>query len=266
MRKQFADKNGNIVYCDDNLLRVTVPKKFFRKEVINEIGVTKIKKCTIDTNLNMIFYLENDIIWQEVKLEDRNLTIAEKIRTFINIDVLQEKQIKEEVKQIKKDVYSDKYTFEVAGAQYYEDEAKRVYAYMRKIEELPYGGLSNSEIKEDDLCFVYEINQNYTKINARLEKEPENEYDKNAIKIIAITDKKEYLVGYVPKRINKYFLDNWSIIKNTCLYAKGGKYKMADCDYNDNLKKINVRVVIEEDEYNFNLEIEFTEKINISNI
>ena len=108
--------------------------------------------------------------------------------------------------------------------------------FFKKIENkeiISYEGLTNSEIKTRENIDIeiyeipqdYEIKSNYSDGLIKFEKEPENEYDKNAIRVII---KGMGTVGYVPKNINISFgkiLENKEI-KDITANLSGGEYKL----------------------------------------
>lgn len=92
MKKQFATNDGYIVYCDDEILRITTPNKFFIfTGDTHEIPISKIKFCKIESiSINdylFTFVDKENSIWYQIRIEERNLTIAEKIENFINKDM-----------------------------------------------------------------------------------------------------------------------------------------------------------------------------------
>ena len=95
MKKQFGTNQGYIAYCDDDFLRVTIPKKFAGGQFAEiEIPVSQIKLCKIETmspNSYLLTFVDKEnSIWQQMKTEERSYDIAEKIRDFINKDTPQQ--------------------------------------------------------------------------------------------------------------------------------------------------------------------------------
>lgn len=145
--------------------------------------------------------------------------------------------------------------FEVAGT-FVEERQKLIKKFIKdeiKNEMIEaYGGLSTKEIKEKyEGIEVYEIpeghiwkgsykNNGYIKI----EKEPDNEYDKNAVKIIL----EEYgRIGYVPKNQNVEVAKILEEKENISFKMEitGGKYKLWDGD----------EMETDEEEYGINIKL-----------
>lgn len=140
--------------------------------------------------------------------------------------------------EIKKDIIKKQKTlkFQVAGTFLGGRQANINKFFFKKIENkeiISYEGLTNSEIKTRENIDIeiyeipqdYEIKSNYSDGLIRFEKEPENEYDKNAIRVII---KGMGTVGYVPKNINISFgkiLENKEI-KDITANLSGGEYKL----------------------------------------
>lgn len=149
------------------------------------------------------------------------------------------KKIKKETKEPRKKEESKpkekhgEIEFEVAGT-YIAERQKVIKKFVKseiKGEYIEaYGGLKTKDIKDvlyEDLE-VYEVPEDYTwKNEITLEKEPDNEYDKNAIKVILNGYSR---IGYVPKKqnveIGKILEENKNI--NTEMLITGGKYKLWD--------------------------------------
>ena len=94
-----------------------------------------------------------------------------------------------------------------------------------------YDGLTTKEIKTQryENIEIYEVpeDEKWDKDYFRLEKEPDNEYDKNAIKVILNDFSK---IGYIPKektlQVGKLIDDNK--ILSMYFSITGGKYKLWD--------------------------------------
>ena len=140
--------------------------------------------------------------------------------------------------EIKKDIIKKQKTlkFQVAGTFLGGRQANISKFFFKKIENkeiISYEGLTDSEIKTRENIDIeiyeipqdYEIKSNYSDGLIRFEKEPENEYDKNAIRVII---KGMGTVGYIPKNINISFgkiLENEEI-KDITANLSGGEYKL----------------------------------------
>ncbi len=135
---------------------------------------------------------------------------------------------------------SNTLTFNVAGVTFENDKGKDIQALLRRIARAiakenyidSYGGYTNKELLEfsgeasefEDVEFGDYIS---------FVKDPDNEFDKNAIKVIVNLDAKEFHIGYVPKEQNievGKLLDSDSII-NILADFVGGKTKSVDYDY-----------------------------------
>ena len=139
--------------------------------------------------------------------------------------------------EIKKDIIKKQKTlkFQVAGTFLGGRQANISKFFFKKIENkeiISYEGLTDSEIKTRKNIDIeiyeipqdYEIKSNYSDGLIRFEKEPENEYDKNAIRVII---KGMGTVGYIPKNINISFgkiLENEEI-KDNVKYARFRNYE-----------------------------------------
>lgn len=129
-----------------------------------------------------------------------------------------------------------KIEFDVAGTFLGGRQANINKFFFKKIEKkeiISYEGLTDSEIKTKENIDIeiyeipqdYKIKSNYSDGLIKFEKEPENEYDKNAIRVMI---KGMGTVGYVPKNINISFakiLENNDIKEITATIC-GGEYKL----------------------------------------
>ena len=141
------------------------------------------------------------------------------------------KKSENEVKEKKKN-----FKFEVAGTFLGGRQANILKYFSKKIENkelILFENLKDSEIKSKKYLDeeIYEIPQDYEIISKypngliKFEKEPENEYDKNAIRVMI---KGMGTVGYIPKSINVSFakiLENEEIKEVTATIC-GGEYKL----------------------------------------
>lgn len=94
-------------------------------------------------------------------------------------------------------------------------------------------------IEDDNHDRIWKYEQ--ISLDARIETEPTNEHDPNALKVIATYDDKEYMLGYVPK-------EKQSDVKEAERYfvtVNGGEFKQLNDD--DELIK-------DSSDYSFNLE------------
>lgn len=135
---------------------------------------------------------------------------------------------------------SNNITFKVAGVTFENDNDKEIQPLLRRIarqiakdnEIESYSGYTNAEILEymesisefeDVECGDYII----------FEKDPNNEFDKNAIKVIINLDGKNYHIGHVPKKDNVKIgslLDSESELDISANFV-GGKIKEVEYDF-----------------------------------
>ncbi|GAB0248754.1 HIRAN domain-containing protein [Staphylococcus pseudintermedius] len=146
-------------------------------------------------------------------------------------------------------------SFIVVGLNYENrhKKLKKMINSMKKNEEFffLYEDLRGKELL-DELEFggvIFEID-NYEKVpGIYLEKEPNNMYDSNAIKVMVSNDYGSFNVGYVPSENAKYLNDYFNNIVSCTAYIYGGKYK--EFDY------IEERIVTKEKNYGLKLEISY---------
>ena len=89
-----------------------------------------------------------------------------------------------------------------------------------------FDGLKNEEIEEEGYDRVYKYDSLFTR-DFNLTREPDNEYDKNAIKVTV----EEFHIGYLPKDIALKLapiLDSTDYQIEAMLIIKGGPYKTFD--------------------------------------
>ncbi|WP_190325346.1 HIRAN domain-containing protein [Bacillus cereus] len=130
-------------------------------------------------------------------------------------------------------------TFNVAGVTFDNDKGKDIQSLLKRIARAiakeynieSYGGYTNKELLEmwveasefEDVEFGDYIS---------FVKDPDNEFDKNAIKVIVNLDNKEFHIGHVPKKQNVEIgklLDSESITSISANFV-GGKTKSVDYD------------------------------------
>ncbi|MCU4885134.1 HIRAN domain-containing protein [Bacillus thuringiensis] len=130
-------------------------------------------------------------------------------------------------------------TFNIAGVTFDNDKGKDIQSLLRRIARAiakeydieAYGGYTNKELLEiwgeasefEDVEFGDYIS---------FVKDPDNEFDKNAIKVIVNLDGKEFHIGHVPKKQNieiGKLLDSESITSILANFV-GGKTKSVDYD------------------------------------
>lgn len=132
-------------------------------------------------------------------------------------------------------------SFPVVGLNYENRRVKlkKMINAMKKNEEFYplYDDLRGIELREE-LEFgdkIYEI-QDYESIHGvYLEKEPDNRYDTNAIKVMVSNEYGEFHIGYIPKEDAAIFNNYIDNIVTCNAYIYGGKYKEFD-DFEDKIK------------------------------
>lgn len=153
------------------------------------------------------------------------------------------------------------YHFKVRGVSHY--DLSKLVSYARKNDLIfPYDGFTASEIKE--ICpyeKVFETDLVGTSLTISLIPEPENKYDPNAIKVIATHEEKQFMLGYVPTEHTKEVADimqkqNENKIRMHISYElTGGKYKIAEENFDDFSDDPKLKIRTGKVEYGFNIEI-----------
>lgn len=133
-------------------------------------------------------------------------------------------------------------SFNVAGVTYENDKNQDIQLLLRRIgreiskdEDIQaYGGWTNKEIIENGYE-VFEFEDVEFGEYIYFEKEPDNEFDKNAIKVmVRMSNGKKYHIGYVPKKgkvnieVGKLLDEN--LIDDTSAQFVGGKIKEVEYD------------------------------------
>lgn len=121
-------------------------------------------------------------------------------------------------------------TFNVAGVEYDTNKRSRqeilrtAVAHHAKLDSVKsYNGLSDEEIEEGITVFEY---KNMATLYLKLELEPDNEYDKNAIKVMTLNTRGGYTtIGYVPREHNIKVGKILNEISSLEGYFYGGKSK-----------------------------------------
>lgn len=227
-------------------------------------GVSGLLAITTDFSSSIIVWIFAGLcFWGFKKLNRPPKTEEEKAE--IRLKKEEEKKKKAEMKQLikehKKQMIEEEKAkhgnieFEVAGT-FVEERQKLIKKFIKdeiKNEMIEaYGGLSTKEIKEKyEGIEVYEIPEGHNwkgsyKNNGyiKIEKEPDNEYDKNAVKIIL----EEYgRIGYVPKNQNVEVAKILEEKENISFKMEitGGKYKLWDGD----------EMETDEEEYGINIKL-----------
>ena len=158
-----------------------------------------------------------------------------------------------------KDNSVKRFRFEVKGT-FIPERQKTIKHLVNKIKKededfdyIQYEGFTNSEIKDFMGEKIYQYNESlYT---GRLEYEPENKHDKNAIKVNIIdSDSTAHFIGYVPKGMTleiKEYKDKYDYYVAPLL--TGGKYKKSN--YYDE------KIETGEDDYKIEVSLSFWEEL-----
>lgn len=128
------------------------------------------------------------------------------------------------------EMVSNEIEFTVAGVEYDTNKRSRqeilrtAVAHHAKLDGIkPYRGLTNEEINEGSTVYEYE---NMSTVHLKLEREPENEHDKNAIKVMTLNSRGGYTtIGYIPRTHNIKVGIILNEINSLVGYFSGGKYK-----------------------------------------
>lgn len=151
--------------------------------------------------------------------------------------------------QTKPRIIKPTYSFNVAGTTFNNGQTKLKSLAKEYLESNDaYDGYTNKEIEENGLTYQASVGGGY---EITLEPEPDNKYDKNAIKVI---HDELGPIGYVPKEsiskvkgiMNKNYRLEWDLI--------GGKVKEYDED--------DEKVVINELNYGLSITLSYSEQNN----
>src|SRR5699024_8114311 len=169
----------------------------------------------------------------------------------------------EESKRFNEENEVKRFNIEVKGT-FIDERQKRIKKVIKKIKSEnedfgynQYEGFTNTEIKEmlGEKVYQYELESLYL---ARLEDEPDNKYDKNAIKVnLHDNEGNHYFVGYVPKELTqeiKKLRNEYHYFVATSL--SGGNYKKRDWD-----NEGNEVIVTGTDEYKIEMSISFWKQL-----
>ncbi|GBG95226.1 hypothetical protein LFYK43_16850 [Ligilactobacillus salitolerans] len=150
--------------------------------------------------------------------------------------------------------------FKVAGISNYDINKAVNYAKRQDLFE-PYDGYTASDIKEMPYSEFYEVDFSNCVDKVNLVAEPENKYDKNAIRVEITIKEKRFMIGYVPKKRNeeiKKIIDEYSSKASQLSVdyeLTGGKFKIAeedDMDFSDNPK---LKIAVNNLNYGFNIRL-----------
>lgn len=206
----------------------------------------------LETNTVEIDHVNTNIhTHHESKVENIKEEVVEVINTYVEEsrteteEIIPEQQTLEQESEpipaplpIELDT-SNSLTFNVAGVTFDNDKGKDIQSLLKRIARAiakeynieSYGGYTNKELLEmwveasefEDVEFGDYIS---------FVKDADNEFDKNAIKVIVNLDNKEFHIGHVPKKQNVEIgklLDSESITSISANFV-GGKTKSVDYD------------------------------------
>lgn len=138
--------------------------------------------------------------------------------------------------------------FKVAGISHY--DIKKAVAFAKKNDLIwSYEGESAKDLKEFPYSEVFETDLSGALSGINFVPEPENEYDKNALRVMITLKEKDFFIGYVPSKSNievKKILDEYKDSNDFKIDYEmtGGKYKIADDDeYNPDKLKIYTKTM-----------------------
>lgn len=172
----------------------------------------------------LIFFIQLNVAHKKTveELENKNEELKKR-----RVEVEEEIEKKKEKEQLQKDlkrrtVFSDE--VKVAGTSYRKDAVNKTIKYIvnNSMFDVFYEGMTNKEIEEyGEKVYKYSL---MTTEDMDLIKEPDNEFDNKAIKVVVNGE----MVGYIESETNKTiynYIDNpeYSIKKH--LSIVGGPYK-----------------------------------------
>ncbi|MGI2731711.1 HIRAN domain-containing protein [Bacillus cytotoxicus] len=219
-------------------------KKAFKAKEKQVRKISDLETNTVEIdNTDTTIHIKHEPKVENIKEEVIN-TYVEEPRTEIEEIILEQQALEQEPIPASSPspielATSNTLTFNVAGVTFENDKGKDIQALLRRIARTiakenyidSYGGYTNKELLEiwgeasefEDVEFGDYIS---------FVKDPDNEFDKNAIKVIVNLDDKEFHIGHVPKKQNieiSKLLDSESITSISANFV-GGKTKSVDYD------------------------------------
>lgn len=141
-------------------------------------------------------------------------------------------------------------TIKVVGTNYKQEELKRIYEVARNFNfNKKWEGWTEDRLKKyynrNKSVYAYEL-KNEPLPFTKIEKEPTNKYDKNAIKVLVGINEKELIhIGYIPKSDIDNITQNINNITNVKSYITGGlKKEVVFEDNKKNIKKTEAPIYI----------------------
>ncbi|HFH2447004.1 TPA: HIRAN domain-containing protein [Staphylococcus aureus] len=145
--------------------------------------------------------------------------------------------------------------FDVVGLNY-EGRRKELKKLIKKMKTndaffFLYSNLKGNELKEELLYEdkVYEIPDYEVIPGVFLQKEPDNPYDENAIKVMISNEYSEFHVGYVPREYASRLVNYIEDTVSCNAYINGGKYKTLDY--------LEEKIVTKESDYGLRIHVEY---------
>lgn len=203
-KKSKSSKPKKNIISEDNTAETNNSVKE-KKETVKTSNPVKEEKETIETNEPQPVKVE------PIKVENNPISIDE---------------------QQNKPKYKLLFQTNIVGSSFHKEDIKRAIREAKDFLPLgPYQGVTNKEIKEEYLYDdkVYEICDSDDIGIFHLVKEPDNQYDKNAIAVKIETYSNEDLtIGYIPRDKTSQcsqFMDNNDPNITYNFHFGGGKYK-----------------------------------------
>ncbi|HCZ1934119.1 TPA: HIRAN domain-containing protein [Staphylococcus aureus] len=177
------------------------------------------------------------------------------LKTYMQLSKNKETIISNDCLPINDDEQTKVEIFDVVGLNY-EGRRKELKKLIKKMKNnddffFLYSDLKGNELKEELLYEdkVYEISDYEVIPGVFLQKEPDNPYDENAIKVMISNEYSEFHVGYVPREYASRLVNRMDNIVSCNAYINGGKYKTLDY--------LEEKIVTKESDYGLRVHLEY---------
>ncbi|CXJ60250.1 HIRAN domain-containing protein [Staphylococcus aureus] len=177
------------------------------------------------------------------------------LKTYMQLSKNKETIISNDCLPINDDEQTKVEIFDVVGLNY-EGRRKELKKLIKKMKNnddffFLYSDLKGNELKEELLYEdkVYEISDYEVIPGVFLQKEPDNPYDENAIKVMISNEYSEFHVGYVPREYTSRLVNHMDNIVSCNAYINGGKYKTLDY--------LEEKIVTKESDYGLRVHLEY---------
>ncbi|NGB68157.1 restriction endonuclease [Staphylococcus aureus] len=177
------------------------------------------------------------------------------LKTYMQLSKNKETIISNDCLPINDDEQTKVEIFDVVGLNY-EGRRKELKKLIKKMKNnddffFLYSDLKGNELKEELLYEdkVYEISDYEVIPGVFLQKEPDNPYDENAIKVMISNEYSEFHVGYVPREYASRLANHMDNIVSCNAYINGGKYKTLDY--------LEEKIVTKESDYGLRVHLEY---------